>query len=520
MPTTRQLLRRKITYSDAKGEEFNVLHQLKYHSEQTRFFAQLHDRREWMKAAVTHHLGLKSSAECHVADVENWLHGSFNVCVPVTIDSWHGKRVLMRFPLPYRLGERFRPGNCDEKLLCEAGSYAWLQRNCPEVPIPRLYGFALSTGETFTRHEFLPFFPRYFQLLRQKILSWVKDSTPSNYARHQNTDSIFVEHIVDSGYLLIEFIEETRGSMLSHTWIEGQHDLKLRTNLFRDLSRILLNITRIPLPRIGSFIIDNDGFLCLTNRPLSMELQQLENEEIPTNIPRDYTYSTIDSYVVDILGIHDNRFRYQPNAVNNLGDCAYQLSILTAMRTVFQSIFSRSFRRGPFIFCFTDLHQSNIFVDAEWHITCLVDLEWACTQPVEMFGPPYWLINKGIDQLTTAEYDPIRQEFMEVLSMQEQDFDSAISNYGAADLRLSDFMKRSWERGAFWYSLALSSPSGLFTIFSKHIKPLFCQDYEEEFGVVMPFFFERNVGHIAGRKLADREQYDKNLQEAFEDNSN
>lgn len=304
--------------------------------------------------------------------------------------------------------------------------------------------------------------------------------------------------------------------------MEGRDNPKLRNNLFRDLSRIILNTSRVPLPRIGSFIIDNDGFLRLTNRPLSIEIQQLENENIPTDIRRDYTYSTADSYVTDILGFHDNRFRYQPNSVNNLGDCAYQLSVLTAMRSIFQSIFNRGFRRGPFVFVFTDLHQSNIFVDEEWHITCLVDLEWTCTQPVEMCGPPYWLTNKGVDQLAQAEYDTIRQEFMEVLATEEQGFGSATlpnGNDEAPPLRLSDIMNRSWEAGAFWYTLALSSPSGLFTIFSNHIRPLFCKGYEEEFGVIMPFFFEKNVGNIAGRKLADREVYDKNLRQAFEDSS-
>lgn len=147
MPKTRQLLRREVTYSDVKNEEFNILHQLGYHVEQTQFFAHLHGNRNWMKTIVTRHLGLRSSAECHVADMDNWLHGSFNVCVPITIDSWGGKRVLMRFPLPYRIGEAFRPGNCDEKIRCEAGAYAWLEKNCPDVPIPQLYGFALSTGE-------------------------------------------------------------------------------------------------------------------------------------------------------------------------------------------------------------------------------------------------------------------------------------------------------------------------------------------------------------------------------------
>lgn len=64
-----------------------------------------------------------------IAERDHWLHGSFNVYIPITTDNWRkhpGKRVIIRFPLPYRVGEAFRPGNADEKLRCEAGTYAWL----------------------------------------------------------------------------------------------------------------------------------------------------------------------------------------------------------------------------------------------------------------------------------------------------------------------------------------------------------------------------------------------------------
>lgn len=276
-------------------------------------------------------------------------------------------------------------------------------------------------------------------------------------------------------------------------------------------------MTRVPAPRIGSFIIDKDGYLRLANRPLSVEIEVLENEMIPTDIPRDYTYSTADSYVVDILGFHDNRLRYQPNAINNVGDCGYQLSVLTAMRTVFQSIYTRGFRRGPFVLNFTDCHQSNILVDEEWHITSLIDLEWTCTQPIEVFQPPYWLTNASVDQIDLAEYDTIRQEFMAVLKTEEQAFTT--SNGGTSQLQLSEVMERSWESGAFWYTLALSSPSGIFRLFDAHIKPLYMEGNDEEFQLAMAFFFEKDLGHIAHRKLADREEYDKKLLQAFEDNS-
>jgi len=152
---TRRLLRREITYSSAKEREVNILHQLGYVEQQCHFFSHLYYKREWMESVVAHHLGLRSTNVCHMTEWQDWLRGSFNVCIPVTIDgdNWAdrrqpGHRVILRFPLPYRIGESFRPGNGDEKIQCEAGTYAWLEQNCSDVPIPRLYGFALSTGET------------------------------------------------------------------------------------------------------------------------------------------------------------------------------------------------------------------------------------------------------------------------------------------------------------------------------------------------------------------------------------
>ncbi|OOF95541.1 hypothetical protein ASPCADRAFT_6062 [Aspergillus carbonarius ITEM 5010] len=124
---TRRLLREEITYSVAKEKEVNILHQLQYPDQQTEFFALLDDRRDWIRTVVAHHLSLKSPHNCRVAGKDDWLHGSFNVCIPVTVDyPQRNKRVLLRVPLPYRIGEAFRPGNGDEKIRCEAATYAWI----------------------------------------------------------------------------------------------------------------------------------------------------------------------------------------------------------------------------------------------------------------------------------------------------------------------------------------------------------------------------------------------------------
>lgn len=129
MPTTRRLLRQEITYSAAKEEEVNILHQLEYYDQRTQFFDNLNAKRDWIKAAVAHHLGLNSPAACHVTETEDWLHGSFNVCVPVTVDN--GKRVLVRFPLPYRVGEAFRPGNGMRRFDARQGHTLGFKRTAP-----------------------------------------------------------------------------------------------------------------------------------------------------------------------------------------------------------------------------------------------------------------------------------------------------------------------------------------------------------------------------------------------------
>ena len=62
------------------------------------------------------------------------------------------KQLIIRFPLPYRIGENTHPGNADEKVRCEAGTYAWIEENCADITIPKLYGLRLSTGQTVCSH--------------------------------------------------------------------------------------------------------------------------------------------------------------------------------------------------------------------------------------------------------------------------------------------------------------------------------------------------------------------------------
>lgn len=345
------------------------------------------------------------------------------------------------------------------------------------------------------------------------MLSWFGFPTPSRYVRHD------IRHkslsALGTGYLIIDFIEKAQGEMLSKTWNEKHNETKLRNNFFRDLCRIILDVARIPLPRIGSFIIDDDGFLLLANRPLSLEIHDLENEEIPVDIPRHLTYTSVDSYVVDILSIHDSRLRHQPNAVNHEKDCIYQMSALAAMKMMSSLFFRRDLRNGPFVFQFGDLHQSNIFVDENWRIKYLVDLEWACSRPIEMLHPPSWLTNQAIDKMDAGEYDAIRREFMDILEEVKQE-----TSVGNLDITsLSSIMKRGWEMGTFWYALALQSPTGLFRTFYDHIQPKLAHGHEDDpdFYRIVMYYWTRKFATFIREKAEEKKNYDLRLREAFED---
>lgn len=121
------LIRAGMTYSVAKDQDANVLHELGYQHEKIQYFTHLYRNRGLIESMVAKQLGITAIDACHLVDLEDWIDGSFNVCIRVDIDTrarFPKKQVMIRFPLPYRVGEKPCPGNADEKIRCEAGTYA------------------------------------------------------------------------------------------------------------------------------------------------------------------------------------------------------------------------------------------------------------------------------------------------------------------------------------------------------------------------------------------------------------
>ncbi|KAK2790429.1 hypothetical protein FQN53_009452 [Emmonsiellopsis sp. PD_33] len=323
MPVARSLLYGQITYSEAQKKETNILQELTYASLAASFKARIESKSETIKAIVAHHLYLNRSCCIDIAHPSEWLNGSFNLCVPVSVRTPRDSvRVLMRFPLPYKTAETIHPGNGDEKTRCEAGTYAWIAQECPDIPIASLWGFGLSTS-------------------------------------------------------------------------------------------------------------------------------------------------------------------------------------------------------GPFVPTLTDLHPSNLFVDDDWHIKKLLDLEWMCIRPVEMQHPPYWLTNQAVDRIDEVEYSKLGNEFIDILEEEERQMtkESTLPEEVTNGLTYAELLRRLWRQGTFWYCFGLDSPTGLHHIFYNRTKPRYQvpdkDSFDDGFYIVAPTFWTTRAWDFMFSKSKDKAKYDDELRKAF-----
>lgn len=147
---TLRTLHGEIPLDAALDAEYDMVQDLSYWNKRIYFLAGILDRSAEIEAVVSYHLGLTQTGNCSLAPLDDWVDGSFNICIPVHVKNWNARpesRVMIRFPLPYKVGEENCPGNAEEKLRCEAATYIWIQENCPGVPIPRLLGFSFGGNQ-------------------------------------------------------------------------------------------------------------------------------------------------------------------------------------------------------------------------------------------------------------------------------------------------------------------------------------------------------------------------------------
>jgi hypothetical protein len=258
--------------------------------------------------------------------------------------------------------------------------------------------------------------------------------------------------------------------MLSNSWEHGQKDLSNRKNLFQGIARLILSLAQIPQPRIGSFRYHEDGTISLSNRPLSYSTIMLENNGAPRTMQTSDTYTCTDAFVSDMLTFHEHRFLSQPNGVYDAEDCRTQMAVHTLLRTLSHHYINRETRDGPFVLQFTDFHASNIFVDQEWNITCLIDLEWICSLPMEQLAVPYWLSEKAVDEIAGEHFDEfnkVREDFMHIFEAEENELKTRDGRKHG--ISLANVLHDTWESKAVWFGYCIESVNAMYLLVDRQL---------------------------------------------------
>jgi len=84
-----------------------------------------------------------------------------------------------------------------------------------------------------------------------------------------------------------------------------------------------------------------------------------------------------------------------------------------------------------------------------------------------MLQPPYWLTGRGVDELEKGEhlltFAELYEEFMGIFEQEELLCAHVTAQH--QPFHLSRTMRNGWRVGSFWYFKAISSPSGLLSLF-------------------------------------------------------
>jgi hypothetical protein len=312
--------------------------------------------------------------------------------------------------------------------------------------------------------------------------------------------------------MLLEYIVPETGKMLSDVWDDRRDDPAHRRTLFAGIAHIILSLARVPQPKIGAFRFHDDCTISLSNRPLTCTVMMLENEGARRTIEQDETYSCTDAFVANMLTLHDNYFVANPSAVANEEDCHNQMAIRMLLWALSHKFINRKRSNGPFCLQITDFNTSNILVNDDTSVKCLLDLEWICALPSEMLAFPYRLTEYAIDEIHEhlPAFDSYRQEFM--LQFEEEER-KMLHTHGHS---LATTMQEAWESKGTWFWYCLESVNALLWIFDDHIRPRFSSFIRSKDEELLSRFWGGSDSFVR-EKIADYELYDGQLRHLLAD---
>lgn len=311
--------------------------------------------------------------------------------------------------------------------------------------------------------------------------------------------------------MFLEFIGPETGQMVVYNWDDKLKDSLCRKRLFAGMANIILEMAKVPQPKIGSFRFNNDCTISLDSRAMFASTAILEGQGTPRTTNEGQTYTCTEPFVADAITLLDENLTADVCASNTETDCRGQIAARVVLRAVAHHYIKKEYRNGPFVMQLTDLNPGNFFVDDDWNITCLFDLEWVCALPPEALSAPYWLTGCTIDGLSgddLVKFEEVQQEFMEILREKEAEY--------KLSWPLSSIMAEMWQTNGVWFWHSLASVDGAFYMVLDHITPYFGFGMTSDADKTFSKLWIADAEEAVEAKLEEFKQYANDVQKLFD----
>ncbi|KID85054.1 phosphotransferase family protein [Metarhizium guizhouense ARSEF 977] len=243
--------------------------------------------------------------------------------------------------------------------------------------------------------------------------------------------------------------------------------------LYRQMANIVLQLSALSFPQIGSLVQDEDGAFSISGRPLIQNMNSLVEFAgvVPSLLPSQQ-YCTSTEWYAAMADMHLVQITFQHNdAVIDEDDARDKYVARQLFRRLASSgQLARGFDAEQQPHCEAmyrlyseDLRPSNVLIDKDLRVVGVIDWEFAYAAPASFSSdPPWWLLLKspeywpgGYDSWMEV-YEPRLNTFLRVLEEEERETkaQNSLSCTKDTEVPLSQLMRRSWERKTWMINYA------------------------------------------------------------------
>lgn len=306
-------------------------------------------------------------------------------------------------------------------------------------------------------------------------------------------------------FIIMEYVEHERtmSDALKDPTLQPDEDHVLDPDiseqklefLYGQMANILLQLSALTFPQIGSLVQGVDGRFSVSGRPLIQNMNSLiEFTGISATLLPSQQYSSADEWYSALADMHFAQLTFQRNdAVLDEDD--------TRDKYVARQLFRRLASKGQLSSGFEggdipnitstfrlfseDFRPSNVLIDKDLRVVGVIDWEFAYAAPSQFSSdPPWWLLLKspeywpgGYTQWMDA-YKPRLETFLRALEAEERKMRTGSGNAGSMathsllsnpEIRLSQQMRESWEKQKWMINYAARNSWAFDFIFWRHL---------------------------------------------------